>query len=618
MSFVYDGSVLEVLRESARANGTEHNEVVTAVNDIRTAILAGTSGRYINVKDPRYGAVGDGTTDDTAAIQAAINAYSRTYNASTGGDSGGGNTGVVYFPAGTYRITSKLKYYGNYSYSMALVGECRDPNAQGAVLYYAGSSGGTLLEMNGASFCTVRDLSFNGNDLCARVIKVQPWKNLANALVTGGTHCAFERCHISGIQASGQCLSFGDESADGNTYQCDQMEINWCTFGGYSAGKATQTAGTAIKTYDGGNTKNFRVRGGVATHLDCVVDWDFGSGALWVESMMAAEITDDCFRVGSGGTATIVGCAIEGGQYDTRFLAGTTGTNGARATLIGNSVVLSTPDDDGIIFWRGNLTLLNNEFINDRTGSSVAKVLIDAASANGAVFAVGNHFDQLTVGEFPPIYDTGLNNLVGIDPINSYAQQPSIQVSAVAFNNTGGDWNAGALVKLRDVFGRAPAINAGQIATIPTTVTKGAQGELRRTHTKITVPFSTFNTVGLTQTLTVGVVIPKTRIVGVVMDTTTRFQGITGPVTAEFGHTSGGDEFIAGHDVSTAAVVKGLADADMGASLTRAAAIQGGYMNSSSWTVGTTLYLTLTSADGNLSAMNAGSMDIYILLEAMA
>jgi hypothetical protein len=49
-----------------------------------------------NVKD--YGAIGNGTSDDTAAIQSAINWTSGAYR------------GVIFFPAGTYRITSALTF----------------------------------------------------------------------------------------------------------------------------------------------------------------------------------------------------------------------------------------------------------------------------------------------------------------------------------------------------------------------------------------------------------------------------------------------------------------------------------------------------------------------------
>jgi len=52
-----------------------------------------------NVKDP-YGAIGDGVVDDTAAIQRAIDA------AAAGG-------GVVFFPPGTYKITSTLTVPSN-------------------------------------------------------------------------------------------------------------------------------------------------------------------------------------------------------------------------------------------------------------------------------------------------------------------------------------------------------------------------------------------------------------------------------------------------------------------------------------------------------------------------
>ena len=57
-------------------------------------IVADVPNKVFNVRT--YGAKGDGTTDDTAAIQAAINAAVATAG------------GTVYVPAGTYKVTSTL------------------------------------------------------------------------------------------------------------------------------------------------------------------------------------------------------------------------------------------------------------------------------------------------------------------------------------------------------------------------------------------------------------------------------------------------------------------------------------------------------------------------------
>lgn len=58
--------------------------------------LGALSELVYNVKDPAYGALGDGSADDTSAISAAISAA-----ATAGG-------GIVFFPEGTYRITSAI------------------------------------------------------------------------------------------------------------------------------------------------------------------------------------------------------------------------------------------------------------------------------------------------------------------------------------------------------------------------------------------------------------------------------------------------------------------------------------------------------------------------------
>lgn len=67
------------------------------LNDVNNHVYKGKrldTINIINVKDPTYGATGDGTTDDTTAIQAA-------FTAATSG-------GIIYFPQGKYKLTDEL------------------------------------------------------------------------------------------------------------------------------------------------------------------------------------------------------------------------------------------------------------------------------------------------------------------------------------------------------------------------------------------------------------------------------------------------------------------------------------------------------------------------------
>src|SRR5688572_14834729 len=74
--------------------------------------LADIRGSVVNVKN--YGATGDGTTNDQAAIQAAVTAA--------------GNGGCVYFPSGVYRITSEI---ATAAHGIRLVGEAGQSHHDG-------------------------------------------------------------------------------------------------------------------------------------------------------------------------------------------------------------------------------------------------------------------------------------------------------------------------------------------------------------------------------------------------------------------------------------------------------------------------------------------------------
>ena len=75
----------------------KHNGISPAVTNGNNWIV------YRNVKD--YGAKGDGTADDTAAIQKAITTGDRT----AGKFAQTGQPAVLYFPPGTYVVSSTLK-----------------------------------------------------------------------------------------------------------------------------------------------------------------------------------------------------------------------------------------------------------------------------------------------------------------------------------------------------------------------------------------------------------------------------------------------------------------------------------------------------------------------------
>ncbi len=94
-----------------------------------------------NVKD--FGAVGDGVTDDTAAIQAAIDSLT------TGG--------ILLFPSGTYLISSALSIIVD---SIKLIGEGETNTViKGSAIMAVG------IDMSAASYCSIEMIGIDGNTL---------------------------------------------------------------------------------------------------------------------------------------------------------------------------------------------------------------------------------------------------------------------------------------------------------------------------------------------------------------------------------------------------------------------------------------------------------------------
>src|SRR5947209_1255276 len=109
---------------------------------------------WMNVKTT-FGAIGDGVTDDTAALQAGITAL-------------GSQGGVLYLPAGTYKITSKLNIYRKFGVSIQGAGKGI------TVIKWAGPADQTMITANGVRYSYFRDFTLDGSSSALRGID-QTW-----------------------------------------------------------------------------------------------------------------------------------------------------------------------------------------------------------------------------------------------------------------------------------------------------------------------------------------------------------------------------------------------------------------------------------------------------------
>lgn len=146
-------------------------------------------------------------------------------------------------------------------------------------------------------------------------------------------------------------------------------------------------------------------------------------------------------------------------------------------------------------------------------------------------------------------------------------------------------------------------------------ITVNSTGNVNSQLYKVTTTYAAYSDSDTTKGIVIATLPAKTKIVGFYADTTAAYTGgAVSATTLEVGITAeGAAEILAVHDVFSGAVTKGLADADMGTAMTRAAAIQGGCLPS--WTGTTAIYATIDTTTANTSALTAGSTTFYIQTE---
>jgi hypothetical protein len=148
---------------------------------------------WTNVKTI-YGAVGNGIADDTVPLQNALNAV------------GTGSVQVLYFPAGTYKITAALSLTAKIYVS--LIGE----NPATTILSWAGVADGTgvMLHVNGVAYSRINRLTFQGNGTAYNAVD-QSWDGSTGNFDSGNEYMDDVFTGVKyGILGGATCCGFAE------------------------------------------------------------------------------------------------------------------------------------------------------------------------------------------------------------------------------------------------------------------------------------------------------------------------------------------------------------------------------------------------------------------------
>ena len=202
----------------------------------------------VSVKD--FGAVGDGVTDDTAAIQAAINHCVL-------------NEKKLFIPAGDYLVTSSL----NLTYSLSTPGSSTTLY-QGIVIEGEGyphsviigkTSGYPIVDMTGSRLCSFKDFAvvYNSNDAYTPSCGFLMSRNIFNG---GAGEHVFESVQAYGYFTKAAIAELSSEI--NGFYNTRFVNLHPSGHGLYSSGKNTlgitsaYISGLNSHNYSGGNTRH--------------------------------------------------------------------------------------------------------------------------------------------------------------------------------------------------------------------------------------------------------------------------------------------------------------------------------------------------------------------------
>lgn len=360
-------------------NGKSGQSVTLVAGDVSGVVSESTIG-LLSVKSPTYGAVGNGSTNDAAAIQAAINA------ANTAGG------GVVYFPPGVYRIGTRIELKSGVS----LVG--------------AGKEYTTLKAMSGLTTSVIVGLSGTAaTNLAIRGLKIDADYsataiNLNGIQITNGSNIVIDDCAVTNVANTGIVLT--------TCTSCVVSGSRVSYTGGAQAGVGfgvLLSGGTNCKVHDnhftacngmniGGNTNalNASIVGNICDHTGTPRTTVSGAGQNPAVSGTLTVVSTAGFPAeGTLTVAGVVGVVSYTGLTATTF----TGCGGASGTATDGGVARNGYESigftDGCEQWlvKGNRSIDSgdNGISASANRSVVEGNIIDSPQFHGIALAGGSN-----------------------------------------------------------------------------------------------------------------------------------------------------------------------------------------------------------------------------------
>ena len=406
---------------------------------------------------------------------------------------------------------------------------------------------------------------------------------------------------------------------DANTYHIS------LTAGGSPVTSSGSQSGTHLRIVNayagvrviiGGNIKNFFLSNSqfIQFQVGFAGEDMSGSCEMLYPTFAGSHVAD----IVANGASNIHVVSAETESSGQAFLLGTAGTGGVGATLEQCSYQSGIPADFYAINFSGSLSLIGNVFLNGAGGgftqgqvprikcSDISNFQPNSFISSG-ITSIGNSYANAGPG-IPVFYD-GSNNPMdtGQFPVN---RKWTVQ----SFNDYGDN---GKLLPTVGFLNSTTAslingLGGGPANYYTTGLSYPSMGALTEACSTVVIPYTFFQTAATSKSLTIFSLPPQSKITSVIADVTVPFTGTAGTLTLEVGDDIVAlNNFILSFDAKSAAATKGLVNANLGAALNSATIpTLDGYCQS--WAGGEKIQITAISGSGNLSALTAGSVTVYV------